>query len=188
MRLRILVLLGAICATVACATEPLPPGNAAYEVGRGLEYTLGPGDKLKIVVFGDESLSGEFVVANNGAVAVPLAGDVIAGGLTPAAFQDAVRDRLGTSGMVRDPKVSINVLEYRPYYILGEVGAPGRYEYTVGLTITKAVATAGGFSYRADKKIAYVTREGKTSETTVVITAATWIGPGDTVRISERNF
>ncbi|MDP3736299.1 MAG: polysaccharide biosynthesis/export family protein [Hyphomonadaceae bacterium] len=184
------LLLGPVCALViaACASEPLPSGNAAFAVDTGHEYKLGPGDKVRVTVFGEEALSGEFIVANNGAIAVPLIGEVQAGGMTPPAFQIAVQEKLTSSGMVKSPRVSTDVIAYRPYYILGEVSKPGQYPYAVGLTATKAVATAGGFTYRANNKIIYVTREGTTREVPISLTAASAIGPGDTIRIAERYF
>jgi polysaccharide export outer membrane protein len=185
LRLTFLALLG----LGACATgNLLPTGNGGYSVEQGHEYKLGPGDKVRVNVFGEEALSGEFLIANNGAVALPLVGAVPAGGQTLAAFQTQIEERLSASGMVRAPRVSTNIIEYRPYYILGEVNKPGQYTYAIGLTVTKAVATAGGYTYRANNKLAFVTREGMTSEVPVSVTAATWIGPGDTVRISERLF
>ncbi len=180
--------LGAIFAFVACASEPLPAGGGEYLVQTGHEYNLGPGDKIRITVFGEESLSGEFLIANNGAVAMPLIGEVQAGGLTPTAFQTTVQQRLEASGMVRSPRVSADVTEYRPFYILGEITKPGQYPYAIGMTVTKAVATAGGFTYRANNRTVYVTREGSGREVPVSVTAATWIGPGDTIRVSERSF
>ena len=175
-------------AFAACASEPLPTGTAAFAPETGHVYKLGPGDKVRVTVFGEEALSGEFIVANNGAVAVPLVGEVQAGGLTPPAFQLAVQEKLTSTGMVKSPRVSTDVIAYRPYYILGEVSKPGQYPYAVGLTVTKAVATAGGFTYRANEKIIYVTREGATRESTISLTAASTIGPGDTIRIAERHF
>jgi protein involved in polysaccharide export with SLBB domain len=172
----------------ACASEPLPTGNAAFAVDTGHEYKLGPGDKVRVTVFGEEALSGEFIVANNGAVAVPLIGEVTAGGLTPSAFQIAIQEKLTSSGMVKSPRVSTDVISYRPYYILGEVTKPGQYPYAVGLTMTKAVATAGGFTYRANHKVIYVTREGTTREVPISLTAASTVGPGDTIRVAERYF
>ena len=184
----ILLLILGIFAFGACQTEPLPDGNGAFTLERGLEYKLGPGDKLRITVFNDAALSGDFMISNTGMVVLPLTGPVKAGGLNPAEFQAAVTEQISAAKMVRDPRVTVDVLEYRPYYVLGEVANPGKYDYAIGLTVTKAVATAGGFSYRADEKVAYVTREGKTTETPVPITAATWIGPGDTLRIAQRLF
>ena len=80
------------------------------------------------------------------------------------------------------------MIEYRPYYILGEVNKPGQYQFTVGLTVSKAVATAGGFTYRANQKRVLITRDGTPSEEEVTLTASTPIGPGDTIRIAERFF
>lgn len=184
------LLLAPLCAlaVAACASAPLPAGTAAFAVDTGHEYKLGPGDKVRVTVFGEEALSGEFIVANNGAVAVPLIGEVQAGGMTPSNFQIAVQEKLTSSGMVKSPRVSTDVISYRPYYILGEVSKPGQYPYAVGLTATKAVATAGGFTYRANNKVIYVTREGTTREVPVSLTAASTIGPGDTIRIAERYF
>lgn len=178
----------AALAVSACATEPLPQGNGSYAVETGHDYRLGPGDKVRVTVFGEDKLSGEFLVANNGDVAVPLVGDVKAGGLTPVAFQNAVQDKLAASGMIREPKVSADVVAYRPYYILGEVSKPGQYPYAIGLTVTKAVATAGGFTYRANDREVFITKEGTAQEVPLNLTAASWIGPGDTIRVAERHF
>jgi protein involved in polysaccharide export with SLBB domain len=178
----------ALAGLAACNSTPLPAGNAAYVVDRGLEYKLGPGDKVRVTVFNEEQLSGEFIVANNGAVAVPLLGEVRAGGLTPSELQVEVEKQLADSGLVRQPRVSTDVVTYRPFYILGEVNKPGQYPYSIGMTVTKAVATAGGFTYRANNRTVYVTREGYTYETPTSITAATSIGPGDTIRVGERLF
>ncbi len=184
-----LAVLSAFVWLGGCVTEPaLPQGNGAYSVENGHEYKLGPGDKVRVTVFGEEALSGEFLVANNGSVSLPLIGQVRAGGATLTNFETVIQEQLTASGMVRLPKVSADMVEYRPYYILGEVNKPGQYTYSIGLTVTKAVATAGGFTYRADNKIVYVTREGAQNETPIPVTAATWIGPGDTLRIGERMF
>jgi polysaccharide export outer membrane protein len=181
-------LVGAFLALCACATQPLPRGEGAYAVDTGLEYKLGPGDKLRVTVFGEDNLSGEFTVSNNGGVALPLVGEVRAGGLTPVLFQQEVQTKLAANGMVRSPKVSVDVLTYRPFYILGEINKPGQYPYAIGMTVTKAVATAGGFTYRANDRVVYLTREGSVREVPVSVTAATWIGPGDTIRVGERSF
>lgn len=182
-------LLGAFIFLAGCATETvLPDGNGAYSVESGHEYKLGPGDKVRVTVYGEEALSGEFLISNNGMIALPLIGDVPAGGLSLTDFQTSVQDKLTASGMVRTPRVSADMIAYRPFYILGEVNKPGQYTYTIGLTVTKAVATAGGFTYRADNRTVFITREGATREAPVSVTAATWIGPGDTVRIAERLF
>jgi polysaccharide export outer membrane protein len=183
-----LIILLVAAVTGACETAPLPTGTAAYAVDQGVEYLLGPGDRLRINVYNETQLSGDFAVANNGSVAVPLIGEIKAGGMTPTQFQSAVEASLAAADFVKSPRVTVNVIEYRPFYILGEINKPGQYQYSVGLTLTKAVATAGGFTYRADMKVLYLTREGSTSEQAVSLTAASLIGPGDTIRVSERNF
>lgn len=175
--------------TSGCATQqPLPTGNGNFEVSSGHEYLLGPGDKVRVVVFEEPQLSGEFVVANNGDIAIPLIGEVKAGGHSVSAFGYAVEDKLAASGLVKSPKVSTDVISYRPFYVLGEVNKPGQYPYAIGMTLTKAVATAGGFTYRANSESIFVTREGAAQEVPLTVTAATWIGPGDTVRVGERIF
>lgn len=173
----------------ACATtEPLPAGNGNYAVANGHEYKLGPGDRVRLNVYGEEALSGEFLVSNSGNVAVPLVGDVKAGGLTIEGFEKTVEAKLIASDLVRAPRIAVDVVNYRPFYILGEVSKPGQYAYAIGMTVTKAVATAGGFTYRANSNVVYVTREGAPNETPLQVTAATWIGPGDTIRVGERTF
>lgn len=178
----------ACLATSACETRALPSGNASFATETGHEYLLGPGDKVRVVVFEEPQLSGEFTVANDGDVAIPLIGDVKAGGHSISAFGYAVEEKLTASGLVKAPKVSADVTAYRPFYVLGEVNKPGQYSYAIGMTVTKAVATAGGFTYRANHDTIYVTREGAAQEIPLTVTAATWIGPGDTVRVGERIF
>lgn len=182
------ILVAALVMLAACGTQRLPPGNASYGLDSGIEYKLGPGDKVRVTVFGEPQLSGEHTISNNGDIALPLVGAVKAGGLNPTMFQAALTEKLLASGMVLQPRVAVGVIEYRPFYILGEVKAPGTYPYTIGLTVTKAVATSGGFTYRANERQAYITREGQSQESALPITAATWIGPGDTVRIVPRAF
>jgi protein involved in polysaccharide export with SLBB domain len=172
----------------ACATSVLPPGAGLSEPGAVPEYLLGPGDRLRVTVFGEQELSGEFLVSSRGAVAMPLIGEVQAGGTTLDAFTKTVEAKLVASDMVRAPKVSTDIIAYRPFYILGEVATPGQYPYAIGMTVTKAVATAGGFTYRANTGTVFVTREGNTREQALPVTAYTWIGPGDTIRVAERTF
>ena len=174
--------------SAACATEALPAGTALAEPGAVPDYQLGPGDRLRVNVFGEPELSGEFLVSSRGTVALPLIGEAQAGGATLDAFTATVEQKLVASDMVRTPKVSTDVMAYRPFYILGEVTTPGQYPYAIGMTVTKAVATAGGFTYRANANTVFVTREGNVREQALPVTASTWIGPGDTIRIGERTF
>lgn len=171
-------------ATAASAQVTGPEPKAAFEPG---DYVLGAGDKLRLIVFGEDSLGGEFVIAGTGKVSLPLIGDVQAAGKTVRDFQDAVRTALA-NGYLRDPKVSAEVLNYRPFYILGEVNKPGDYPYINGLSVVNAIATAGGFTYRANTKKAFIRRGGETTEVEHVLNGSLMIQPGDTVRIVERFF
>jgi polysaccharide export outer membrane protein len=172
---------GAVTAS-AQTTGPAP--EATFEPG---DYVLGSGDKLRVIVFGEDSLGGEFVISGTGKVSLPLIGDVQAAGKTVRDFQDTVRAALA-NGYLRDPRVSAEVLNYRPFYILGEVNKPGDYPYISGLSVTNAIATAGGFTYRANTKKVFIRRAGETSENPHALDGSLMIQPGDTVRVVERFF
>jgi protein involved in polysaccharide export with SLBB domain len=163
---------------------PPPPGTSS---GAGFEYRLGAGDKLRIIVFGEESLTGEFFVSGGGKVAFPLIGDIDVVGLTIPELQAAIAAKLA-DGYLKQPRVSAEVLNYRPFYILGEVMKPGEYPYTNGLTVLNAVATAQGFTYRADTHKVFIKRAATSSEVQSALTPATPVLPGDTIRIGERFF
>ncbi|WP_417471052.1 polysaccharide biosynthesis/export family protein [Maricaulis sp.] len=152
-----------------------------------VEYRLGAGDQLRIIVFGEEDLSGEFVVDGRGTVSLPLIGEIDAGGLTAREFQQAFADEL-RNGYLNDPRVSVEVINFRPYYILGEVEAAGEYPFSDGLTVMNAVATAGGFTYRANRRVVFIRRAGSDREIEVPLLAVTEVQPGDTIRIGERFF
>lgn len=150
-------------------------------------YRLGAGDKIRIITFDEASLTGEFDVAGSGMVALPLVGEVKAAGLTTTELALAVETAL-KQGFLKNPQVSVEVLNYRPFYILGEVTKPGEYPYTSGLTVQNAVATANGFTYRADMKHVYIKRAGDGAEHKYDLTSSTAVAPGDTIRIGERYF
>jgi polysaccharide export outer membrane protein len=151
-------------------------------------YRLGAGDKLRVIVFGEASLSGEFLVPGGaGTIAFPLIGDVRASGLSVSELQAELSDKL-RDGYLKDPRVSIEVLTYRPYYILGEVAKPGQYSYTNGLTVLNAVATANGFTYRANTHKVYIKRSNSTREVEFELKSTTMVEPGDTIRVAERFF
>ena len=169
------------CQTAAPVTEvpTLSADDAAYR--------LGPGDKLRVITFGETGLSGEFVVSEVGSVSFPLIGDVPAGGLTLTAFTQELNQKL-SDGYLRKPRISVEVLNFRPFYILGEVGKPGEYPFISGLTVTNAVATAGGFTYRANIRRVFVRGQRESREHPVPLTGTTLVKPGDTIRIPERLF
>jgi protein involved in polysaccharide export with SLBB domain len=169
------------------AAPPAPAPMTAAQADR-FEYHLGAGDKVRIIVFGEESLTGEFLVPGGaGTIAFPLIGDVQASGLSVSGLQAEIEGKL-RDGFLKDPHASIEVLNYRPFYILGEVMKPGEYPYTNGLTVLNAVATANGFTYRANTHKVFIKRANTPGEQEIDLTTATPVEPGDTIRISERFF
>jgi polysaccharide biosynthesis/export protein len=151
------------------------------------EYRLASGDKIRVTVFNEQTLTGEFLIGTDGSLSFPLIGAVNAGGRTPGELSTELTKRLG-DGYLTNPRVSIEVLIFRPFYIMGEVNKPGRYPFAAGLTVLNAVATAEGFTYRAERRVAYIRRDNAPEEIPVRITATLQIEPGDTIRIGERYF
>ena len=166
-------------AALSPASEDTPAALASY--------VLGPEDKLRVIVFGEDALSGEFLISGAGKVSLPLVGEVQAAGLTVRQFQDEVQNAL-KEGYLKDPHVSAEVLTFRPYYILGEVMTPGRYPFTDRLTVINAVAAAGGFTYRAKSNRVFIKRIGEHIEREYDLKGNTPVMPGDTIRIPERLF
>jgi protein involved in polysaccharide export with SLBB domain len=150
-------------------------------------YRIGSGDRLKIQTFGESTLSGEFAVNAEGTIAFPLVGDVSVGGKTVTEFKDDLTQRLG-SQYLRNPRISVEMVNFRPVYILGEVAKPGEFNYSERMSVFALVAKAGGFTYRANQSYAFIRREDETEEKAVRLTSATAVQPGDTVRIPDRVF
>lgn len=170
------------------ATTPsaaLPSGGPAVITDE--HYRLGTGDKLKVNVYGEEDLSGEFLVDGSGQVQLPLVGQVKAANLTIHEFVTEVVNAL-KEGYLKDPKVSVEVLNYRPFYIIGEVNRPGEYPFENGLSVLGAVALAGGYTYRANDNDVYVRRAGSDKEERMPANSNTKIFPGDIIRVAERLF
>jgi protein involved in polysaccharide export with SLBB domain len=167
--------------------SPVLPQTGHASVVNDDGYRLGAGDKMKITVYGEQDLSGEFLVSANGQVQFPLIGEVKAADLTAQEFAKALTAELGAK-YLRDPKVSIEIENYRPFYIIGEVNKPGEYPYESGLSLHGAVALAGGFTYRANDSNVYIRRVGSDAETSMRVTGQIKIYPGDVVRIPERFF
>ena len=170
----------------ACAGAMPPPGTAAYEA---TQYRLGAGDRVKITVFGEDELSKEYIVSSAGDVSFPLIGDVSVIGKSVSELQIELVAILA-QGYLNDPRVNVEVLNYRPFYILGEVTKAGEYPYSDGLTVFQAVALAGGFSYRADQRQIFVRRAGLGNEETYDLRTSrpVYVAPGDTIRVGERYF
>lgn len=150
-------------------------------------YLLGPDDRVRVKVYGEPDISGEYEVGSSGQVSIPLAGRIRASGLTTKQLERAITSALA-KGIVRDPRVNVEVALYRPYYILGEVKKGGEYPYRVGLTVMDAVASAGGFTYRANEGKVYVQRAGSPAEEVYSLDTPVPVFPGDNIRIPERWF
>ena len=172
------------CAQGRLAVEPASPAGFGQIAE---EYQLGVADKVRVTVFGEEALTGEFLVGGNGKISLPLIGETRAAGLTISEFQDEISDAL-RQGYITQPRVSAEVLNYRPFYILGEVKNPGTYPFTNELTVLNAVATAGGFTYRADMRRVSIKRGTNAGDDEFALTPSTRVAPGDTIRIRERLF
>jgi polysaccharide export outer membrane protein len=184
-----LALAGALPLTLGgCAGAGAPPISMA-EVAAGLEsYRLGAGDRVRVTVFNEPALTGEYNITPGGALAFPLIGVVNAAGRTIDAVQQELTAKLA-GDYVNDPRVSVEVLTYRPFYILGEVNRPGEYSYASGMTVEQAIARAGGFTYRANEKTVFLRRQTGAGESAVPLRSAqVAVLPGDTIRVGERYF
>ncbi|MCJ2188399.1 polysaccharide biosynthesis/export family protein [Novosphingobium beihaiensis] len=173
-----------------CTTQSYPEANVAQanaEVSRG--YHIGTGDKLRITVFNEPSLSGDFDVGLDGKVEMPLITPVAAADKTPDDVRQAIAAKLGAGGYVLEPRVAVAVLSYHPFYVLGEVNKPGEYTYSSDLSLLQAIAMAGGFTARANKASVVVRREGWNSGRKVTLgDPLLIIAPGDTVMVTESVF
>ena len=173
----------------ALAAEPVAQPPAATAEPSSVEYRLAPGDKVRIMIFGEESLSGDYVITSGGNLSFPLVGNLPATDKTVEALQVALTTALA-DGFLKLPRVSIQALSFRPFFILGEVNRPGEYPVSTGLTLEQAVATAGGYTYRANTRKVFMRRANNTSETLIDLrrNGLVVVRAGDTIRIAERHF
>ena len=160
---------------VAYAASAASPHDAPYH--------LDAGDKLRVVVFGQEGLTNTYAIDAGGAITMPLIGAVQARGKTPAGLAAEISAKL-RNGYIREPSVAVEVETYRPFFILGEVAAPGQYPYVPNMSVESAVAIAGGFSPRAKRDSVTVTHNASR----IVMPLGTPISPGDTILVGERWF
>jgi polysaccharide export outer membrane protein len=165
--------------------ELAPSDGSKPELAR--IYRLGVGDRLKVSVYGEPELSGTFEVSGTGVVALPLVGDVVAKGRPIVDFRKAVAARL-KQGYLKNPHVTVEVVNYRPIYVHGEVRTGGEYAYRNGLKIRDAIAVAGGYSSRASLGYVLITREGRVDEARVSLPSDLDVMPGDNIRVPERWF
>jgi polysaccharide biosynthesis/export protein len=178
--------------TIAYGQTYVPPAMpvayaAPAPVGYDSSYHLDAGDRLRVVVYGQEGLTNSYAIDAAGSITMPLIGSVPARGRTPAGLAAAIAGRL-RNGFIREPSVAVEIEAYRPFFILGEVAAPGQYPYVPNMTVESAVAIAGGFTPRAKRDRVTVTHTGASGTGRFVVPPGTPIGPGDTVLVGERWF
>lgn len=151
------------------------------------DYKVDAGDKLRVVVFGQEGLTNTYAIDAGGGITMPLIGRVVARGMTPAGVAAHITARL-RKGYIRDPSVAVEIEAYRPFFILGEVAAPGQYPYVPNMSIEAAVAIAGGFSPRARRDSVMLTHRTNGGPLRAAVSLGTPLSPGDTVTVGERWF
>ena len=169
----------------ACA-----PGGGLAPIAeyRAEVYRLGGGDRIRVITFGEEQLTGEFRVDDTGRIALPLLGGVKAAGLTPDELDKVIADGLKRRKLLRDPSVAVEVVAYRPVFVLGEVAKPGQYPYQPGMTMQTTVAIAGGYTYRGVQDYASVVRSNEGHATEGLVRPSSFVAPGDVIKVYERRF
>jgi polysaccharide export outer membrane protein len=164
-----------------------PVAYAAAPVSHDTPYHLDAGDKLRVVVYGQEGLTNTYAIDAGGSITMPLIGAVPARGRTPAGLAAEISARL-RNGYIREPSVAVEVETYRPFFILGEVAAPGQYPYVPNMSVESAVAIAGGFSPRAKRDSVTLTHNEGSGPSRTIVPLGTSIRPGDTILVGERWF
>lgn len=176
----VLLSLCSACAPVRGAVASLPAAAAPYR--------LGPGDEVRVTVFGLDAANANYVVGDAGSIALPLIAPVRASGLTVEELAAALAEAIRARALVKAPSVSVQVQKYRPFYILGEVQKPGQYPYVPGMSVLAAVSIAGGYTFRANKKAAVIVRGGDGNVIKSRGPAQTPVQPGDTITVPEAWF
>lgn len=166
------------------------PHATVAELNQGVRegYQIGAGDHLRVTVFDEPNLTNEYIVNESGAVAFPLIDEVPANQMTTSQLASKIAEKLKAGGYVLTPKVAVEILKHRPFYILGEVAKPGEYPYTGDLTLAQAVATAGGYTARADTRSIKLQRRAGELPVQVKLDAPLRIAPGDTIIIRQAFF
>jgi polysaccharide biosynthesis/export protein len=184
--------IGALRASFAASPRrAYGPAPAVYAtpmpVAYDAAYRLDAGDRLRIVVYGQEGLTNTYAIDAGGSITMPLIGAVRARGLTPAGLAAEITGKL-RNGYIREPSVAVEIEAYRPFFILGEVAAPGQYPYVPNMSVESAVAIAGGFSPRARRDRVTLTHSDAGGSVRAVVPLGAPINPGDTVLVGERWF
>ena len=181
------ILLGAAIVFTICSVNII---STAKPRAAGVEipvYTLGAGDRVKVSVFAESDLSGEFEIGGDGTIVVPLIGNIPATGLSLRQLEQEITRKL-LDGYLQKPRVNVEVVNYRSFYILGEVKRPGSYSYVSGMTVLNAVVLGGGFIYRAQKRRMTITRGDDNDEKNRRVKLEDVVLPGDIIRVPKRFF
>lgn len=179
------VLLAACSSTIGdFPSEPAPKTIANPAEG----YLLEPGNRVRVIVFNETNLSGDFTVDPMGNVAMPLVGNIPASGVTAKTLAKRIEDTLKRDAYMRTPSVAVEIQTFRPYYVLGEVRQPGEFPYTIGMTVLSAVARAGGYDYRARQGEVMLVRPTGDTQKEFRAEERTPLLPGDIVKVLERRF
>lgn len=169
------------------AANPLPAQQELADGPITEKYRLGPGDRIRVNVFNQADLTGEYTLDGTGRFSMLLIGQVDGSGMTAAELEVALVEALRPDYLV-NPRVTVQVLTYRPFYIIGEVNSAGDYPYVDGMTYLNAIAIAGGYTFRAKQDIVYVIRAGDPEEEEVRLPVSDRVEPGDIIRVDERMF
>ena len=168
------------------AVASAPESVASIDQATGIPL-LQTGEKIKVTVFGENNLSGDYVIDPGGFVSLPLAGTIKASGKTKLVLERELAKKF-RGEFLRDPKVTVEVVEFRPFYVLGEVAKPGEYPYRGGINVMSAIAVAGGQTYRASNSTVLVQRAGQTTTRELSLSAGVLIYPGDLIQVPQRYF
>lgn len=166
---------------------PHQTASQAYGRSPDRDYVLGNGDKLRLTVFEEADLSGEYTIDGSGYLRLPLVGQVHAAGFTSPQLEGAIANAL-SQGYLKSPRVSVQVATYRPFYIIGAVAKPGEYPYVNHMTALNAIALAGGYTPSAVESVVYIRREGSNAEERLPADRSTLVHPGDVVRVNTTFF
>lgn len=177
----------AVPTSASGATSALPVVASGAAEPASSALNLQAGDKVKVTVFGEDKISGEYELDPNGFVSLPLAGTVKAAGSSKVELEQLLTQKL-RSNYLKDPKVTVDVVSFRPIYVLGEVQKPGEYPFKSGLNVMSAIAVAGGSTYRASNSRVLIQRFGEKSLKEYQLDPGVQVMPGDVVRLPERYF
>ena len=171
------------CSSIAQVSE----ADQQQILATSLTPRLQAGEKIRVNVYGEASLSGDYQIDPSGFVSLPLAGTIKASGLTMSELEQALAQKF-RSQYLKNPKVTVSVAEFRPFYIIGEIEKPGSYPYTSGLNVLSAIAIAGGTTYRSSKSAILIQHPGEAALREYALDSSVPILPGDIIKVPQRYF